>query len=86
MKRDWRLYLVLAMALGLLALVLSKCKALVEVEDACVRLETVQWENVACIEGRLELCRCPSVDSSVQAQCDTFDLPDRDAPPTTCEE
>lgn len=87
MTRDWWLYLLLAIALGLLAVALSECKKL-EVEDVsgCVRFDTEQLENIACIEGVHELCRCPSEDSSVQAQCDLWELPDRDAPPSECEE
>ena len=56
----------------------------VDVDDACVVVDTTQQENLLCILGELRLCRCPSPDPSVQAQCNDFSLPDRAAPPPSC--
>ena len=57
----------------------------VDVDDACVVVDTTQQENFMCISELHDFCRCPSPDPSVQKRCDDFSLPDRSAPPPSCE-
>ena len=57
----------------------------VDVDDACVVIDTTQQENFMCLSGLHDFCYCPSLDPSVQKQCDLFSLPDRSVQPPSCE-
>lgn len=85
-----RPYILAITAFFALAILFSQCRPIkhegtLEVENACVVTDTQQLENMLCILGELRLCRCPSTDPSVQAQCDEFNLPDRAPPEPICE-
>ena len=73
--------------IGIALLILFGCRPLeVEVDDACLIIDTTQQENLLCILGDDRLCLCPSSDISVQARCDLGNLPERTHPEPLCEE